>query len=257
LVEGTPGYEFARKNLDRADLVLTVSEQMKAIVENKFPFTKNKLDCFTWGIDVDFFKRGDRTKWRGELGLPLTGSFFIAPRGINDIYRPELIIQAFNLLKRTHKTIYLILLAGYASNERKKSIQNIIDKDPIQIIFIEDTVSQERMLGYYNSSDFYIGIPLYDQISAALLESMACGVIPIVSDIQSYKGLIVEDKNGFVFNGNDYESLSGLLNRAMNGKYNREMIRDNNINLVYDKFNWNDESKKMMAHYKRVIAQLY
>ncbi len=253
LIDGSPGYQFTKRNLERARIVFTVSEQMKGMVKKRFPFTENKMDCFTWGIDTDFFKKGDRDLSRKELCLPTNGTIFLAPRGINEVYRPDLIIRAFNILKRQDLTVYLILLAGYASEERKRIIRKIIDNDPERIILINDTLAQDRMREYYNSSDFYVGIPLYDQISAALLEAMSCGAIPIVSDIEPYKGLIINGENGFVFEGDDPRKLSEILFHVINEDYDHKRMLMRNIDLVNQKFSWNEESKKMVAHYRNAM----
>jgi glycosyltransferase involved in cell wall biosynthesis len=72
-------------------------------------------------------------------------------------------------------------------------------------------VDAETNRNWYACSRFWISIPESDATSISLLEAMAYGCIPIVSNLPSNKEWITDGENGFIVQNLETEYLSKML----------------------------------------------
>ena len=70
----------------------------------------------------------------------------------------------------------------------------------------------------FNSADFLLQTDRLANNSHAVLEAMACGVIPVVSDIPSFRTLVDNGRCGFLFPPGDAEALAEQLLTFSPGK---------------------------------------
>jgi glycosyltransferase involved in cell wall biosynthesis len=70
----------------------------------------------------------------------------------------------------------------------------------------------ERMESIYSSADFFLQASKREFSGCAVLEAMACGVIPVVTDIPSFRAMTDEGKHGILFPTGDYAAIArGVL----------------------------------------------
>ena len=84
-------------------------------------------------------------------------------------------------------------------------------------------VLHEEMADLLSKSDIYISTSLDDGTSVSLLEAMASGAFPIVTDIASNREWIVNGKNGFLVSIEDEKMLARRIIEAIR---NRELLRE-------------------------------
>lgn len=74
----------------------------------------------------------------------------------------------------------------------------------------------EDLAGLYAASDF-VAIPsMFEGMPNVLLEAMACGVVPIVSDAGAMREVITSDDVGFVFASENRQAAAAATARAVN-----------------------------------------
>lgn len=66
----------------------------------------------------------------------------------------------------------------------------------------------EQMETIYNSADFLLQASRREFSGCAVLEAMACGVIPVVTDIPSFRAMTDEGRYGILFPPGDAEALA-------------------------------------------------
>ena len=66
------------------------------------------------------------------------------------------------------------------------------------------------------SSDFYISSSISEGMSNSLLETMALGVPPIVSNVSGVEEMVINNKNGFIFEPKNETDLYEKLVKAIN-----------------------------------------
>jgi len=77
-------------------------------------------------------------------------------------------------------------------------------------------ISDVELRNYLKKAKFWISTSEYESFGVALLEAMASGCIPIVSDIPAYNELITNKQNGFVINFHELNHSRQNYNEIMN-----------------------------------------
>lgn len=85
---------------------------------------------------------------------------------------------------------------------------------------------------FFDSSDIYLSIPTSDGASVTLLEAMASGLFPIVSDIAANREWIKDGLNGFLVPLDDPDTLADRIILAVRKKELRRKAAEVNRTLV-------------------------
>jgi glycosyltransferase involved in cell wall biosynthesis len=127
------------------------------------------------------------------------------------LYRINKIIEAFHRFLQTNPSENWKLVIGAVGTETDK-LKEMAKEFGIenQVEFI-GWVDAETNRNWYAKSKFWISIPESDATSISLLEAMAYGCIPIVSDLPSNREWITNELNGFVVENLETEYLSKML----------------------------------------------
>src|SRR5262249_18912344 len=98
-------------------------------------------------------------------------------------------------------------------------------------------VSDAGMLTALHSASCYVSASLSDGTSSSLLEAMACGLYPILSDIPANREWVVDGENGMLFPPGDHSALARCLERAISERPWMSSAREMNRRLVEERAN--------------------
>lgn len=169
---------FDIKSLAYTDYYLIGSKVEFDLVKNN---KKINAKFYSPGVDFSFFKPSkDKNKLRFELGLPadkkimiVTGNFRSSDYGYHHL------IDCFCEIRKEHNDLLLIMVGGYKNEDLYKKGINA------GALMIE-RVSKEKLLKYFQASDFYgqpslnFGFINFGGFGYAMMEALACG-LPILS----------------------------------------------------------------------------
>jgi len=96
-------------------------------------------------------------------------------------------------------------------------------------------VSDSQLVAALRSATFYVSASLSDGASSSLLEAMACGLFPIVSDIPASREWITHGENGLLFSPGDPGALARCLTAAMEGVPWMESAVETNLRIVAER----------------------
>jgi glycosyltransferase involved in cell wall biosynthesis len=101
----------------------------------------------------------------------------------------------------------------YLSGEMLPELLDYVSQHPALAPAVEFRGSApfEQMEEIYNSADFLLLSSRYEVCGWAVLESMACGVIPVVTDIPSFRSMTRDGQYGILFQPGDYVSLASQV----------------------------------------------
>ena len=85
-----------------------------------------------------------------------------------------------------------------------------------------------KMPAYYKGSDIYISADTSAANSFSLLEAMACGILPVVSNIPANRIWIADGENGLLINPKSPEDIAKKIVLALKNKSLR--VRANSVN---------------------------
>jgi len=137
--------------------------------------------------------------------------------------------------------------------EIKNQIKDGIENG--RIILIEDVIPLEKMAELYNISDFFISIPNSDELSAAILEGMACENIPILTDLEAYAELKENTKSFFIKNPKDIRAITNMMQFLVeNCKEIKEEIAQKNRRYVLNNATYSRITNQLLTIYDNLLS---
>ena len=185
---------------------------------------REKLIKVVMGIDRGIFNACFKTEFKPSGPLKI-----IAPRGFQSVYDPATILRAAALLR--DKLDFELIFVGEddKAGTWKKKIAEARLENRASLLPL---MPHDKFVGGLKEYDIYLSAALSDSTSVALLEAMAAGLFPVVSDIEGNRAWIENKKNGLLFETGSADGLaSALLTAAMMHK-NFKLIADDNRQLV-------------------------
>jgi L-malate glycosyltransferase len=161
---------------------------------------------------------------------------FLCARPFLPVYDNDTILRAFAQLEALPADFEASFLSfGPLLEDSKALTDSLFDPRVRSQVRFDGWVSDSMMRSALQSATFYVSASLSDGTSTSLLEAMACGTYPIVSDIPANREWIEHGRNGLLFRVGDHHSLAsslkkalatdpGLLRKAQEA--NRQMIED-------------------------------
>ena len=151
--------------------------------------------------------------------LPAPGSkqahSFFANRGLESIYAPQRVLRSFAAVARAWPDADLVLANGGSLRPQLQQLAAELGiGKQVQFVGRLDAVAQARR---YAQARWYLSLPESDSVSVSVLEAMAHGCIPILSDLPANHELVRQGDNGLVLADDqlpDASALAALLPRA-------------------------------------------
>lgn len=178
------------------------------------------VKCFAEIIENSTnFSKNATTVNRNNAGL--TGEPVLLWVGrLNENKDPVTVLSGFEMLLNDFPKAMLYMVYS------EKNLENKIFEMTGSSERLQNSV---RLLGktdhsllnnYYNSADYFVAGSHYEGSGYSLIESMACGVIPIVTDIPSFRTITKNGKAGVLWQkGNPesfYEKAKEIINKDKN-----------------------------------------
>ncbi|MBN2175415.1 MAG: glycosyltransferase [Bacteroidales bacterium] len=204
-------------SLNAANLITSDSEYMTQVIRS---MSGIKTLTFTFGLEnlpeVDLNEKKD---W-----------LFYSNRMLSDNYSIEEVIEFFSRV--AHDIPEALLIISHDGPNRKKLESRTEESGMSEKTRFMGFVSEEKQADLYKIAQFYISIPTSDATSVSLLEAMAYGCIPIVSDIPANREWIREGENGIFYQKNktgSHELKIALNNKENFAQANRDIIKEKAI----------------------------
>lgn len=183
-------------------------------------------------------------EWRSALGISERDLVFLFAGKLTKKKDPELLIRSFLALNKPH-TWLLLVGNGALENQLKERYKSYAN-----IIFI-DFQNQSVMPIVYRVGDVFV-LPSMgpgETWGLAINEAMACGRAVIASDKCGCSGdLIINGKNGFVFENGNEDSLETCMKKAVQnfkelGKNSAAIIQEYSYSKTVDQLDVFFENK--------------
>ncbi|HAV42858.1 TPA: hypothetical protein DCX15_02435 [bacterium] len=186
--------EMAKFTLEKADLITVDSEALgsKAIF---FGAQRDKIMNIQWGVNLSQFNPKIASDIRDKFCLG-DSKVVISMRNFNPKYNLESLIKAIPaILKKVPSAKFLFLGEGDFKERLSEMIESL---GLTKFVYLIGKVTHMDVPQYLVASDIFVSIPVTDATSLSLLEAMACGVAPVVSDLPSNREWITNGYNGYL-----------------------------------------------------------
>ena len=219
----------ARFVLERADLVLADAENLAAAAR-RLGAPPLRVHAIPWGVSrARFHPRGPRTP-----GL-LLGTRMHEP-----VYDVATIIDGVAPLMARFPLLRLEL-AGDGSLRAALEARAAAKLPAGRYAFL-GRLDPEAMAAKLAAADIYLSSSLSDSTSVSLLEAMASGALPVVSDLEGNREWVREGEGAWLFAPGDAAGLTAALERAYSSPPAAEAARARNAAVLAER---GDEAVQM------------
>lgn len=206
---------------------------------------------FPWGVDLDHFKPGSSDGLRQELGWEQS-VVLISTRAWERLMGIDVLIHAFAKAARSLPKLRLLMLG---SGSKEPEIKERIRVAGLQgRVHFAGYVRQELLPRYYRAADLYLSASHVDGSSVSLLESMACGIPALVSDIPGNLEWVQHGRNGWQFKDGDVNALSEQM-VSIDERQEQLAVMGVQARLIAEaRANWRENFGQLLQAYDRAVA---
>ncbi len=230
----------------RAKHITCVSGVLKRDIE-KLGIQGVKISVFPMGVEEPFL---NSLKNRGShcMGQRYT---ILSNRQLQPIYNISLLIRAIPIvLKEEPNARFIIAGIGSERENLERQVKDLNISSSVQFL---GWVTHEEMPKLLSKADIYVSTSLDDGTSVSLLEAMASGAFPIVTDIPSNREWISDGENGFLVPIDQERFLAERIVEAFRNPDILERSRDKNSCLIKEKALWPVTIAKTKEVYKMAL----
>jgi glycosyltransferase involved in cell wall biosynthesis len=133
---------------------------------------------------------------------------FFANRGLEAIYAPQRVIECFAAIAEHWPRARLVvandgsLLGAVQTRARELGLQD-------QVRFV-GRLDGDTQADLYRRARWFLSLPQSDSVSVSVLEAMAHGCVPILSDLPANRELVAAGDNGLILADAELPSLPAL-----------------------------------------------
>ncbi len=239
-------YSEKIQKLQSLDGYLAISQSTLKEVNDHTNISNNKIYNISSACDEFLFNKVQEKFYLDKLKEePLEKYIFYS--GAGDARKNiKSLIFAYSKLSFPIQSEYKLVLAGKLLSAEKLLLEECIAKNNLkkEMIIILGYVSDSELVSLYSHCSLFVFPSLHEGFGLPVLEAMSCGAPVIGSNLTSIPEIIGDRKA--LFNPNDIEELTKLIEKALTDKLFKEHLIQNSLSAV-KKFSWTETSKRAIS----------
>ena len=234
-----------RRTMTCASEVFANGEYLAARAREQAPHAR--IRPLLIGVDTSRFHRA----------TPPSGPVrFICTRGNQETYNNGSIVRALSRLPEDVPDFRLVFTAGGSLLSQTVALaQRLLTPTMRRRVEFWGGVSHARILEGLHGSHSFISMSRSDGTSSSLLEALACGLYPILSDIPQNREWICPDKaNGILVPLDDDYALAGALLSVLHNPGRCARASEFNRTQVQERGDADKKSRELACALERIVA---
>ncbi|MEW5700781.1 MAG: glycosyltransferase family 4 protein [Candidatus Zixiibacteriota bacterium] len=163
----------------------------------------------------------------------------IQTRRLEPLYCVETFLVAAARLEATSPGRFRFVIVGDGSQRERLGRLAAQWKLDTRNLFLP-MLPEEALRQQVGAADLYVSTAASDGTSVSLLEAMAAGCFPIVTDLAANREWIEPGVNGLLFPVGDDRALAQMIERAAADPVLRQQAQVHNRSLITERARWND-----------------
>lgn len=219
----------------KADAITSVSKNILSECE-RWGAKKTKLHNIMRGVDISrFHPCFSRDELKKNLGFNAKFLVF-SPRSSAPLYNLDTIISSIPAVIKIVKDVKFVFAGNPVSDSgiiELKKLAHFLDVE--NYVDFLGSIPYEKMHQYYQIADVMVSVPTSDGVPSSIIETMACGAVPIASDLPTVREWVAQDKSGILVAPQNVPELSNAIVRLLKNENIRKEIAERNWSLIQEK----------------------
>ena len=242
---------FLKKALKKADHVITVSNNTKKDLYQKFKYNKDQISTIYCSASDDFrpVPKEELTAFTKKTNLPK--NFFLAVGTIEPRKNYPNLIRAFAQISEKYPDHHLIIVGkdGWKSEKVHEEIKkNYLQKK----VHILGYLSGDSLTSLFNLAKAFVFPSFYEGFGIPPLEAMKCGCPVIASNTSSIPEVVGD--SALLVNPEKIEEISGAMEKIIKDPELRDKLKNKGLNQS-KKFSWEESAAGLLKIINDVIIQ--
>lgn len=184
----------------------------------KIPTGKKYSEIMEGSSNFTFMKRDEMRNKTGIAGDPV----LLWVGRLNENKDPITVLSGFTKLLNDFPKAKLYMI--YSEDKLKRHALSFIEQNSElkESVVLLGFINYEIIENYYNSADYFVLGSHYEGSGYSLVEAMSCGVVPIVTDIPSFRTITDKGKIGGLWKSSDAESFYKKAKEIISKPYDVE-----------------------------------
>ena len=245
-----------RRALKKADIVTGESQILiDACIKNGVEEGKTHVTR-GWGVDLKKFNiSGSKVDIRFDLGLPVDCKMVLSPRNTGWFYNLENIVKAMPRVISKISNVYFVFIWHSNDTVKENELLKLASQLGVQDkIIIIGFVNHGKVVLYHKASDVMVSVSDRDSGPMALQEAMACGDVPVISDLSSVREWVENGWNGLLVDPNDVDQIADSIIKLLENDEMRKSFSERNWKLIQEKGDQDYWMEKMEDLYYQLIS---
>lgn len=230
--------------LNEADVIICDGVNSTLNIKN-FGIPEDKISLIYYGIDMDLFYPYEKTKSK-------TKTVFY-PRGFDKIYDTDTLFSVMKIINKQHPEVIFDLLG--IGTELNKFRKRVLNSDLWASVRYLGYIQNNELPEYLASVDVSVSTSLSDSgCPVSIIESMACGIPVVSTDVGDAKLWIKDGESGYVTNKRDAEEIAKRIIELLNDDEKRLQFGKNARQTVEKSQNYKLEMEKVEKIYMKLLG---
>jgi len=227
--------------LDRAPWVTSDAEVLTGKIRT-FGVPAEHILTFPYGVDIAVFAPG--------APPPQPGPMIVSNRKLESLYRVDVAVDAFPAVREALPDAALCI-AGDGSEHARLVRRAETGTAAARIRFVGG-MDHAHMPALLREHHIYVSTSPADTTSVSLLEAMAVGLFPIVTDIPANREWIVDGENGRLVPPGEATRLAVAIIDAWRDTELRERARARNAHIIATRARWQSSMQPVHELFDRL-----
>lgn len=252
---------MAQVVLRRADYVTCVSEPL-AEAARTLGTPANKVEVVHWGVDTAIF---NPLATRSDLNLvsaqpaqatPLAPRhpLVLSIRALRSIYNPLVIAQAIPRVLAVRPDVRFAIRTYSVDAALLAEFERILAdaRADHAVQYIGDLPNDVAIADLYRQAAVVVSVPSSDGTPQSVLEALACGAVPVLSELPSLHAWVKPGISGLYAPVGDADATAAAILRLLNDDKLRSQMQAAGAQVIETRA----DSRIWMQRYEQIYAQL-
>lgn len=224
--------------------IIAVSTGAKRRMIEWYGYPEEKIEVIHHGIKLsDFFPDLDvKRKMRDQFGIPRDDVVIIATGRIAEEKRLERVLGAFEKIHDEFPYTWLLCVGDGPLKQEMEGRAGKL-KCFAKVKFLG---YQKQVPDFLRMSDIFVLSSDYEGLNNSMLEAMATGVIPVVTNVAGSDDAIIDGQNGFIVECSEDGIKEGVIKALRLSLEDRQKFAANAIQMVHSKFDVRNGIENML-----------